>query len=250
MKNKVVLITGGAAGIGKSAAKKFAKHGAKIVLVDVDESVKDFAVHLNENGTEAISFKVDVSNAEQMKSCIEDTIDKFGRIDVLLNNAGIEGDVQPITEYPEDMFDAVINVNVKGVFNGLKYVLPVMVKQGSGSVVNTASVAGLRGFPGLAAYTASKHAVLGLTRVAAAEVAAKGVRVNAVCPGPVDTRMMKDMEEMIGGDNARDDFESNIPLGRYAEAEEIANLMYFLASDESSAIVGAAYTIDGGQTAI
>ncbi len=250
MKDKVVLITGGSAGIGEAAAKSFAARGAIIAIADIDDAGEQVVAQLKKDGTQAAFFKVDVSDSQQMKKCVQDVKAQFGRIDVFLNNAGIEGEVNPLTDYDDEMFDKVMDVNVKGVFNGLKHVLPVMVAQGAGSVVNTSSVAGMRGFPGFAAYTASKHAVLGLTRVAAAEVASDGVRVNAVCPGPVDTRMMESIEEKIGQDQARASFEESIPTGRYATVEEIAEVMVFLSSDEASAVNGVAYPIDGGQTAI
>ncbi len=250
MKNKVVLITGGSAGIGEAAAKLFAAGGASIAIADIDDAGEKVVAQLKKDGTQAAFFKVDVSDPQQMKQCVQDTVKEFGQIDVFLNNAGIEGEINPLMDYSDETFDKVMQVNVKGVFNGLKHVLPVMVEQGAGSVVNTSSVAGIRGFPGFAAYSASKHAVIGLTRVAAAEVASQGVRVNAVCPGPVDTRMMESIEEKVGEDQARASFEESIPSGRYATVEEIAEVMVFLSSEEASAVNGVAYPIDGGQTAI
>jgi NAD(P)-dependent dehydrogenase (short-subunit alcohol dehydrogenase family) len=176
---------------------------------------------------------------------------KFGRIDVFFNNAGVEGKVQSIVDTTADNLDHVLGVNLYGVYYGLKYVLKVMIEQLSGSVINVASVAGLKGFPNLAPYVASKHAVLGITRSAALEVVGKGVRVNAICPAPVDTRMMRSIEEAMSEDPAavRKIFEESIPMGRYATAQEIAELVYFLASTKSSYITGGIYPIDGGTMA-
>ena len=179
-------------------------------------------------------------------------LERYGAIDCFHNNAGIEGSVAPTHEYNEAMFDRVIAVNVKGVFLGLRHVLPVMIAQGRGSVVNTSSVAGLTASPGMPAYVASKHAVIGLTKTAAGEVGRAGIRVNAVCPGPIDTRMIHALEAALNPDDpdavgAR--YQGNIPLGRYGTAEEVANVVLFLSSDLASNITGAHYTVDGGRTA-
>src|SRR5579864_538005 len=167
--------------------------------------------------------------------------------------AGIEGSLKHTAEYDEAMFDQVISVNVKGVFLGLRHVLPVLLQQKSGAVVNTASVAGLVATPGMPAYVASKHAVIGLTKTAAGEVARQGVRVNAVCPGPVDTRMIHSLEKMISPDDpdaVNRKYQGAIPSGRYTTPEEIANVVLFLCSDLASNITGAQYVVDGGRTAI
>src|SRR6185312_15384356 len=173
-------------------------------------------------------------------------------VDCFFNNAGIEGKVSPIVDYDEAVFDAVLGVNVKGVFLGLKHVLPEMIRQGGGAIVNTASVAGLVGTPGMPAYVASKHAVIGLTKTAAGEVARQGIRVNAVCPGPVDTRMIHSLEAQL---NPADPaavgrrYQAAQPTGRYTTAEEIANTVLFLCSDLASNTTGAQYVVDGGRTA-
>ena len=187
-----------------------------------------------------------------MQTYVKAALDAYGAIDCFYNNAGIEGSVAPTAEYDEEMFDRVMAVNVKGVFLGLRHVLPVMIKQGRGAVVNTASVAGLVASPGMPAYVASKHAVIGLTKTAAGEVARAGVRVNAVCPGPIDTRMIHSLESMLNPDDpasvgAR--YQSNIPIGRYGTAEEVANVVLFLCSDLAGNITGAQYVVDGGRTA-
>jgi NAD(P)-dependent dehydrogenase (short-subunit alcohol dehydrogenase family) len=188
-----------------------------------------------------------------VQAYVKAALDAYGRIDCFFNNAGIEGEVAPTAEFDEAVFDQVIGVNVKGVFLGLRHVLPVMLKQKAGAIVNTASVAGLVGTPGISAYVASKHAVIGLTKTAAGEVAREGVRVNAICPGPIDTRMIHSLEAQI---NPADPasvarrYQATLPLGRYGTPEEIANVVLFLCSDLASNITGAQYVIDGGRTAI
>jgi NAD(P)-dependent dehydrogenase (short-subunit alcohol dehydrogenase family) len=184
---------------------------------------------------------------------VKAALDAYGRIDCFFNNAGIEGKVVPIAEYDEAVFDQVLGVNVKGVFLGLRHVLPVMLKQKSGAVVNTASIAGLVGTPGMGAYVASKHAVIGLTKSASGEVARAGVRVNAVCPGPIDTRMISAIEAQIDPSNpasVRDRYRAALPIGRYGTPEEVANVVLFLCSDLAGNVNGAQYVVDGGRTSI
>lgn len=246
-KDKVVLITGAAGGIGSEAAKRFASEGAKIVLVDLQQEASERAAKdLNLNADDYLVVEADVSKEEDVKKYVKEAKDRFGKIDVFFNNAGIEAKYESIMDTDSDAMDKVLDINLKGVYYGLKHVLRVMTEQESGSIINTASVAGMIGFPNMAPYVASKHGVIGLTRTAALEVAAKKVRVNAICPGPVDTRMMDDIE---GDSNVKKaDFTAAIPLGRYAEAEEIASLVAFLGSDDASYITGGVYTIDGAMT--
>jgi len=183
---------------------------------------------------------------------VKAALDAYGSIDCFHNNAGIEGSVAPTAEYDEAMFDTVMAVNVKGVFLGLRHVLPHMIRQKSGAVVNTASVAGLVATPGMPAYVASKHAVIGLTKTAAGEVARQGIRVNAVCPGPVDTRMIHALEEQLAPGNAKsigDRYQAAQPTGRYTTVEEIANMVLFLCSDLASNTTGGQFVVDGGRTA-
>jgi len=250
---KVALITGGGNGIGRAASVGFARHGAKVVVVDRDGAAAEATAGIiRQNGGEATAVVADVTKSDDVKAYVKAAIDKFGRIDCFFNNAGIEGKLAPTAEYDEAMFDAVIGVNVKGVFLGLRHVLPEMIRQGSGAVVNTASVAGLVGSPGMPAYVASKHAVIGLTKASAGEVARQGIRVNAVCPGPVDTRMIHDLEKQIDpanpdAVNAR--YQAALPSGRYSTVEEIANMVLFLCSDLAANTTGGQFVIDGGRTA-
>jgi NAD(P)-dependent dehydrogenase (short-subunit alcohol dehydrogenase family) len=250
---KVALITGAGNGIGRAAALGFAERGAKVVVVDRDQAAGDATVGiLRQKGAEAHFVAADVTRSAEVQNYVKLALDQYGSIDCFYNNAGIEGGVAPTYEYDEDMFDRVMAVNVKGVFLGLRHVLPVMLKQGSGSVVNIASVAGLVASPGMSAYVASKHAVIGLTKTAAGEVARAGVRVNCVCPGPIDTRMIHSLESMLNPDDpgsVGNRYQANIPIGRYGTAEEVANLVIFLSSSLASNITGAQYVVDGGRTA-
>jgi NAD(P)-dependent dehydrogenase (short-subunit alcohol dehydrogenase family) len=250
---KVALVTGGGNGIGRATCVAFARYGANVAVIDRDAaSAAATAGIIRQNGGEAIAVTADVTRSADVKAYVKATLDTFGRIDCFFNNAGIEGKVTPTAEYDEAVFDQVIGVNVKGVFLGLRHVLPEMIRQGTGAVVNTASVAGLVGTPGMPAYVASKHAVIGLTKTAAGEVARQGIRVNAVCPGPVDTRMIHSLEEQLAPGNAasvEERYKAAIPSGRYTTAEEVANMVLFLCSDLASNTTGAQFVVDGGRTA-
>ena len=250
---RVALVTGGGNGIGRATAVAFARHGAKVVVVDRDGVGAQATIGIiRQNGGEAIAVTADVTRSEDVKAYVKAALEKYGRIDCFFNNAGIEGKLAPTAEYDEAVFDAVIGVNVKGVFLGLRHVLPEMIRQGSGAVVNTASVAGLVATPGMPAYVASKHAVIGLTKTAAGEVARQGIRVNAVCPGPVDTRMIHALEEQISPANPAvvgERYQAAIPSGRYATVDEIANMVLFLCSDLASNTTGGQFVVDGGRTA-
>lgn len=249
LENKIAIITGGAGSIGKITAKLFLDEGAKVMLVDLTEEVLKKAVQ--ELNSQQVKYCVaDVSKAVDVQHYINETIKVFGKIDVFFNNAGIEGVVKPITEYPEEVFDKVISVNVKGIWLGNKYALPQM-KDG-GSIIMTSSVAGILGFANLSAYVTSKHAVVGIMRTTAIEAAPRKIRVNSVHPAPVNNRMMRSIEESASAGHAEEvkkQFEATIPLRRYAEPIEIAKLVLFLASDDSQYITGTTQIIDGGMAA-
>ncbi|WP_194778048.1 SDR family NAD(P)-dependent oxidoreductase [Pararhodonellum marinum] len=252
LKGKVAIITGGAGGIGLSTAKLFLSEGASgIMLVDNNQEALNEAKNVLKS--DLVRFmKCDVSLSEEVKAYMEKTISEFGRIDVLFLNAGIEGVVKPIVDYPEAVFDQVIGVNVKGVWLGMKHAFPHLKANGGGSVMITSSVAGLRGTAQVSAYVASKHATIGLMRVGALEGAPDQIRVNSIHPSPVDNRMMRSLEEGFApgaGELVKENFTKMIPLGRYGTNEDMANLALFLASDKSRFITGASYVIDGGFTA-
>lgn len=244
---KVVVITGGTGGIGSITAELFLKQGAKLVIVDRDEqALKSLVKELQPFG-QVIGIQADVTKEEDVQRYVRRTIEEFDRIDVFFNNAGVEGRIAPLVEQNIDDFENVMRVNVQGVFLGLKHVIPEMITNGGGSVINTSSVAGFEGSPGLSPYVASKHAVVGLTKTAAMEYASQNIRVNSIHPAPVNTRMMRSIEDGMGID--QEAMAYNIPLKRYAEPKEIANLVLFLASEKSSFITGAQYRIDGGMGA-
>lgn len=249
--NQVCVVTGGSGGIGRVAAKQFVEAGGKVMLVDLDEAaLKDVVAELGEEN--ATCFAADVTDEAQVQAYVQATLDRFGRIDCFLNNAGIEGRVAPIVDYPVEEFDRVIAVNVRGVWLGLKYVMPVMAKAGGGSIVITSSTAGIKGGPGLSPYVTSKHAVIGMMRSSSREGAANNVRVNTVNPSPTETRMMRSLEAGILPDQpeqAKQAMAASIPLGRYAEPEDVANLMLFLCSGEASFLTGGVYMVDGGTSA-
>ncbi len=250
---RVAIVTGAAGGIGLAACERFAAEGASVVAVDLATSDLSAAVAAAESaGGAALAVGADVTKSDEVAGYVQAAMDNFGRVDVLFNNAGIEGTYAPMTEYTEESFDQVIAVNVRGVWLGIKHAAPAMIAGGGGAIVNTASVAGLFGARGISAYSASKHAVAGLTKSAALELAASGVRVNAVCPAPIETRMMRSLETFIGGDQAdevRKQFAERLPAQRYGEPHEVAALVAFLASDEASFITGSLYPIDGGYSA-
>ena len=249
--NKVAVITGGAGAIGRAAAQRFLEEGASVMLVDLNQSaLDDAAASLGSNAVAVCA--ADVTSAADNARLFAAAEERFGGVDILLANAGIEGPVMPLTEYDEDAFDQVLAVNVKGVFLNIKYGMPAIARRGGGSIVVTSSVAGLQGTAGVGAYTTSKHAVIGLMRSAALEGAPHKVRVNTVNPAPVYGRMMESLEDGLGagdGASARAALEQRIPLGRYAEPADIANVMLFLASDDAAYVTGSVYVSDGGLVA-
>jgi NAD(P)-dependent dehydrogenase (short-subunit alcohol dehydrogenase family) len=250
---KVVVITGAAGGIGRAAAERFAEEGANVVAVDLAGSALDEVVSAaGSAGANALAVPADVSRASDVERYVKAAKDRFGGIDAFFNNAGIEGWVGPTTQYPEDMFDKVIAVNLKGVFLGIKYVVPVMLERGGGAIVNTASVAGLSGTPSIFAYGASKHAVVGMTKSAALEFGPRGIRTNAICPSPIETRMMRALERGINPDEpetVHQQMATQNPMGRYGEPAEVAAFVAFLCSPDASYLNGGIFPIDGGRMA-
>ncbi len=247
---QVALVTGAAGGIGRAVALALVQVGAKVLLVDIDKEAGLQTQLLIENmGGEAMFLQADVSDPEQVQNYVNTAMQTWGRIDIFMNNAAWQGEIHSLVDYPLDVFEKVMSINVRGVFLGLKYVLPIMIQQGKGAVVNTASLGSFLATRKLGPYTASKHAVMGLTKTAAIEVARKGIRVNAVCPGPVDTEMLRDIEASQATGSAeklRAQRTASIPDGRYADPVEVANLMLYLASDLSSHITGQGIQINGG----
>ena len=249
---KIAVVTGAAGVIGSATMKLLAERGARIVAVDRRKQDIEAAIRDLPASAQALAVAADVTEEDEVAEYVRATIDRFGTIDVFHNNAGIEGAVKLIPEYPLETFRKVIDVNVVGVFLGMKHVLPVMLKQDKGSIINTASIAGLIGSPHIAVYSASKHAVIGLTKSAAWECSGTGVRVNCVCPGLIDSRMLS---SILQGRNAGNEPPPNekiverIPARRLGQASEVASIVAFLASDEASYVSGSSYTVDGGRTA-
>lgn len=252
LQDRIAIITGGSGGIGRATARLFLDEGASVVLTDIDQAALDEAAGELDAGERLLTVQADVSREDDVTRYVQAAIERFDRIDVFFNNAGIEGKVTPLEQQEVAMFDQVMAINVRGAYLGLRSVLPHMYRAGAGSVINMSSVAGLRGSAGVLPYVTSKHAVTGMTKVAAIEAARHNVRVNSVHPSPVNTRMMRSLEAGFDPDDAaaaKAGMEQAIPLGRYGESVDIARLVLFLASDESSFITGAQYRIDGGMGA-
>ncbi|MGI9624141.1 MAG: SDR family NAD(P)-dependent oxidoreductase [Acidimicrobiales bacterium] len=247
---KVAIVTGAGGGIGREAALRLSREGASILAVDnAQDDLAETVAAVDAGGGKATGVQADVTDSEQVEAYVAAAVDTFGGVDVLFNNAGIEGTISMLEDYPEEMFDNVLAVNVKGVWLGMRHVASAMRERGGGSIVNTSSGAGLMATPTLIAYGASKHAVVGMTKTAAVELAPANIRVNAVCPGVVQTRMMDSIGSMTIPDDPasyKAAVNERVPLGRYGEPEEIVNLVAFLASDEASYVTGSAYSIDGG----
>lgn len=252
--NQTAIVTGAAGGIGRAVSLGLARAGAFVVVADMDrDGGETTARQITDAGGAATFVETDVTDPDAHDAYLRVARAQGRGVDIFMNNAGWQGEIAPIVDYPLDVFDQVMAVNVRGVFLGLRAVLPVMTAQGRGAVVNTASLGSYVGTRNLAPYIASKHAVMGLTKTAALEVARKGVRVNAVCPGPVDTEMLRDIEAGQSPEDAeglRKKRASSIPDGRYAEAQEVADLMLYLVSDTSRHITGQGIHINGGSYAI
>lgn len=248
LKNRVALVTGAGSGIGRATALAFARAGARVVASDIATTGLDETIQLiEEDHHKAIGVRADVSKDADMRRVVEEAMGMFGRLDFAHNNAGIEGATAPLVSYPEDVFDKVLSVNLKGVWLGMKHEIPRILESGGGAIVNTASIAGLVGFPNAIAYTAAKHGVVGLTRAAALEYGKQGIRVNAVCPGVIATPMID--RATASDPRMLDALKAGHPIGRLGRPEEIANAVVWLCSSEASFVTGHALTIDGGWVA-
>lgn len=239
---KVAVVTGAGSGIGAACVERFHREGAKVVAADISGSQDELAQRLGEG---CLAVHADVAKSGDVQQMLATAVEKFGRLDILHNNAGIDGPVANFGEYSEEDFDHVWSINGRGVFLGMRYAIPIMLEQGGGSIINTASMASMVAFPGMNAYCAAKGAVLMLTKTAAAEYASKGIRVNAICPGAIRTAITDSLPpELIKG------VVDATPMGRFADTSEVANLALFLASDESSFVTGDGILIDGGYTLV
>ena len=246
LEGKIALITGCSSGIGRAAAINFAREGAIVTGADVNREGGEATIKMIRDGGGKANFVLaDVTDAGQVQSLIAGIVKAHGRLDCAYNNAGVEGDVSELHDTSERSYDRVMAINVKGVWLCLKYEIQQMRKQGGGAIVNTASVAGLSGFPNLSIYVASKHAVVGMTKSAAIECAQSGIRINAVCPGPVDTPMMERIANNEGAPG-RQEFEAIVPMRRYASPEEIAIAVTWLCSPQASYVTGVTMPVDGG----
>ncbi|HEY0569782.1 MAG TPA: SDR family oxidoreductase [Xanthobacteraceae bacterium] len=246
--NKVALVTGAASGMGLATAKAFAEAGAAVALADVNEAaVRSAAEDLMAAGHKAIGIRCNVADETEVAAMVEQTVSTFGRLDAAFNNAGIQSPAVETADVGGDVFDRINAINLRGVWSCMKYELLQMREQGSGAIVNCSSLGGLVGVPGRAAYHAAKHGVLGLTKSAGLEYAARGIRINAVCPGIINTPMVADM--LVGEEEVMKEMMKDVPIGRLGRAEEIAAAVLWLCSPGASFVIGHSLAVDGGYTA-
>tara|TARA_B100000378_G_scaffold199910_1_gene163404 strand:+ start:987 stop:1736 length:750 start_codon:yes stop_codon:yes gene_type:complete len=247
MKDKVALVTGGSKGMGEAAVRIFAEKGASVAILDVDmEAAEKLSAELNENGANTFAIQCDVSSETQVEKAIAKVVETYGKLDAAFNNAGIQIPAQDITETSEEDYDKILNVNLKGVWLCMKHELIQMKKQQSGAIVNNSSLAGKVGVPGRTPYVAAKHAILGITKSAAADYASQGIRINAVCPGTIETPMVNDM--VNSGDLKREDSINAAPINRLGKASEVADAAVWLCGEESTYVIGQSIAVDGGYT--
>lgn len=246
-KGRVALVTGAGSGIGQAAAIAFAGHGARVVVADLNPDAGESSVHrIRQAGGEASFVRTDVSDAAQVTRLIDEAVQRYGRLDVAFNNAGVTQNSQPLADQADGAYDHVFDVSARGLWLCMRAEIRQMLKQGGGSIVNMGSMSSVVGIAGLTTYTASKHAVLGLTRGAALDYAKQGIRINAVGPGTIDTPMIERFIELAGTDTVMEPIRAAHPVGRTGRASEVAEAVLWLASDASSFVVGHMLMVDGG----